>query len=92
MAQNLPKIPIQAIIGAVGVTGTLAGVGYLGWNSVYSGAWQSVLFYISPRPSSVPGLACGCMHTQCPVQAFTFSTYASTLTLHPTPTPHPTPQ
>jgi hypothetical protein len=40
MAANLPKIPIQAIVGALGVTGTLAGVGYLGWNSVYSGAWE----------------------------------------------------
>ena len=39
MAANLPKIPINVIIGALGATGIAGGVGYLGWNSFYSGSY-----------------------------------------------------
>ena len=36
--QNLPKIPINVLVGGLGAVGATAGLGWLGWNSVYSGA------------------------------------------------------
>jgi hypothetical protein len=37
--RGVPNIPIGAIVGAVGASAGLAGIGYLGFNAVYSGEY-----------------------------------------------------
>jgi hypothetical protein len=35
---NLPKIPLNALIGGLGALSGVAGLSYVGWNSIYSGS------------------------------------------------------
>ena len=46
---NLPKIPLNALIGGLGALSGVAGLSYVGWNSIYSGSCRAGSASAPPR-------------------------------------------